>query len=68
MNKRYSINLPQKLNEIKEICVADKEDQSLMKISLNSISNNKFNVISNLSFDDKILYNNNDKGKLTVKK
>ena len=67
VNKRYSINLPQKLNEIKEICVADKEDQSLMKISLNSISNNKFNVISNLSFDDKILYNNNDKGKLTVK-
>ena len=66
VSKRYSVNLPQKLNETKEICVSDKESQSLIKLSLNSVSNNKFNVISKLSFDDKISYNKNDKGNITI--
>ena len=67
VNKRYSINIPQNLNEVKEIGVSDKQGQSLIKLSLKNVSDNKYNVTSKLSFDDKNQYHNKDKGNLTIK-
>ena len=67
VNKRYSINIPENLNEVKEIGVSDKQDQSLIKLSLNIVSNDKYNVVSKLSFDDKIQYDSKDKGNITIK-
>ena len=67
VNKRYSINIPENLNEVKEIGVSDKQDQSLIKLSLNIVSNDEYNVASKLSFDDKIQYCSEDKGNITIK-
>ena len=67
VSKRYSIALPKNLYEEKEICAADKEDQSLIKIFVkNSSDNNKFNVSTNLSFEDKLQYISKNKGNLTI--
>ena len=54
VSKRYSINIPQNLNEVKEIGVSDKQSQSLIKLSLDIVSDDKYKVTSKLSFDDKI--------------
>ena len=68
LNDKYSIGLPSKLNEIKELCLVDKEDQSIIKISLeNTSDNNKFSVISDITFDEKIQHENNDKGDINIK-
>ena len=68
ISKRYNISLPHHLSETKEICVADKEDQSLIKINIECPNeSNKIHVYSNISFDDRKQYINNDKGNLTVK-
>jgi hypothetical protein len=67
VSKRYSINIPQNLNEVKEIGVSDKQSQSLIKLSLDIVSDDKYNVTSKLSFVDKIQYNNKDNGNITIK-
>ena len=69
INNRYNIGFPQNLNETKEICVVDKEEQSLMKIYTELPSeNNKGHVKCNLSFSDiGQNYSNNTKDNLTIK-
>ena len=68
MNNKYSIELSSKLNEVKELYAVDKEDQSIIKISLeNNSDNNKFNVISDINFDEKKQYCFNDSGDIIIK-
>ena len=67
INKKYSVCLPHNLNETKEICFIDKDEQSLLKINIECPKDNrKTKVISNLSFKEKpsII---NDKGNVTIK-
>ena len=67
VSKRYSIALPKNLCQEKEICAADKDDQSLIKIFVkNSADNNRFIVSSNLIFEDKLQYVSKDKGNLAI--
>ena len=68
LNDKYSVGFPSKLNEVKEICVVDKEDQSIIKISLeNTSDNNEFKVISEITFDEKNQYFNRDNGDIIIK-
>ena len=68
LTNKYSVGIPYKLNEVKELCVIDKEDQSIIKISLeNTSDNNKFSVITDIIFDEKIKYVNSDKGDIIIK-
>ena len=67
VNKKYSVAFPQKLNIEKVMYVADKEEQSVIKISLRNLSDkNKTNIASSLSFEDKMENNDQDKGNLNL--
>jgi hypothetical protein len=60
--------LPENIKETKEICIVDKEIQSLIKINFDIPTNsNKIKLNSNISFDEKNTINNkNDNGKLEI--
>ena len=67
INNKYSVSLPHNLNEVKEICAVDKDDQSLIKINIECPKdNNKTKVMSNLSLYEKPSFIN-DKSNITIK-
>ena len=70
INHKYSVGLPHNLKETKNICVIDKDNQSLIKINIEvPKDNNKTKGVSNLSFKEKPTFKsiNTDKGKISIK-
>ena len=69
INNKYNIALPKNLTEKNELCVVNKDDQTLIKINID-IPNDykKTKIKSKINFDDKkFLDNKNDEGTLTIK-
>ena len=69
LNNKYNIAFPKNLEETKEICLVDKDEQSLMKITVEIPSINKeIKIKSKINFNDKkYLITQNDKDSLTIK-
>ena len=69
VNKRYNITLPKDLIEIKEICLVDKERQTLIKINTEiPKEHNEIKIKSTINFGDKkYLINKKEEGSLTIK-
>ena len=69
INNKYNIALPKNLTEKNELCVVNKDDQTLIKINID-IPNDykKTKIKSKINFDDKkFLDNKNDEGTLSIK-
>ena len=60
INKRYSVALPHYLNEVKEIAVIDKDEQSLIKVNIEFPSNDKNTSSYNYLFNQQNLNQNNN--------
>ena len=69
INNKYNIAIPKNINEQKEICVVNKDEQSLIKINVDIPNDSKKTKIkSRINFDDKKLFDNkNDEGTLIIK-
>ena len=69
VNERYNITLPKNLIEIKEICLVDKERQTLIKINIEiPKDHNEIKIKSTINFGDKkYLINKKEEGSLTIK-
>ena len=69
VNNRYNIAFPKNLEKIKDICLVDKCEQSLIKISVEIPSDNKETKIkSKINFNDKKYLNNkNEENSLIIK-
>ena len=69
INNRYNIAFPKNFEEKKEICLVDKEEQSLMKISIELPEvNRERKILSKINFGDKkYLTYKYDEGSLTIK-
>ena len=69
LNNKYNIAFPKNVEEKKEICLVDKEDQSLIKVFVEIPSISKeAKVNSKINFNDKkYLINKNNKDSLTIK-
>ena len=69
LNSKYNIAFPKNVEEKKEICLVDKEDQSLIKVFVEIPSISKeAKVNSKINFNDKkYLINKNNKDSLTIK-
>ena len=69
INNKYNVAIPKNINEQKEICVVNKDEQALIKINID-IPNDykKTKIKSRINFDDKKLFDNkNDEGTLIIK-
>ena len=69
LNNKYNIAFPKNVEEKKEICLVDKDEQSLIKVFVEIPSISKeAKVKSKINFNDKkYLINKNDKDSLTIK-
>ena len=69
INNRYNIAFPKSLFETKEICIVDKNEQSIIKINIDIPNGNRsVKIKSKINLDDKnYLINKNNEGTLTIK-
>ena len=69
INNRYNLAFPKNLLETKEICVVDKNVQSMIKINIEIPNVNKsIKIKSKINLDEKNFSDNkNDEGTLTIK-
>ena len=69
INNKYNVAIPKNINEQKEICVVNKDEQALIKINID-IPNDykKTKINSRINFNDKKLLDyKNDEGTLIIK-
>ena len=69
INNKYNLAIPKNINEQKEICIVNKDEQALIKINIDIPNDSKKTKIkSRINFDDKKLFDNkNDEGNLIIK-
>ena len=69
INNRYNLAFPKSLHESKEICVVDKNEQSMIKINVEMPNGNKsVKIKTKINLDDKnYLGNKINEGTLTIK-
>ena len=69
INNKYSVALPKNFEEKRVICLVDKTEQSLIKISteIPKNMNNKIRIKSKIILDDKKIFSNNTEAELKIK-
>ena len=69
INNKYNVAIPKNVTEKKEICLVNKDEQALIKLSIDIPNENrKTKIKTRINFDDKkFLDKKNDEGTITIK-
>ena len=69
INNKYNVAIPKNVTEKKEICLVNKDEQALIKLSIDIPNENRRTKIkTRINFDDKkFLDKKNDEGTITIK-